>query len=34
MKYLMVLFLTLTVINPALAKESRQQKQARLDGGL
>jgi hypothetical protein len=32
MKCLIVLFLTLTLINPALAKESRQQKQDRLDG--
>lgn len=32
MKYLILLLLTLTLITPALAKESRQQKQARLDG--
>ena len=32
MKYLMVLFLTLTLVSPALAKETRQQTQARLDG--
>lgn len=32
MKYSIVLILTMALINPVLAKESREQKQAQLDG--